>query len=677
MHSRHARRRSPLLLGICLGLGLILLGLRFIAIPWMQEEATVRIATWLEHHQLQLRYRAVRVLWSGIRIEDLELVSPQLTAYGAVEIELGFIPQPKVARLILSDWRIKLQKTEHRGPLPLAGSRQTAHPQLAPDQLSRTLALLHERGIAIEVQSASLAVEDRSGFQLLSVLGLDAQYHAGDASLSFHAKSFKHREHLLLSRVGGQILLGDEKGAFPFLVEAKDHGDAPWQIQGTLSADLNRLDLRHKRKGLPSPLLPYASRFLKSAEELPLLLKLRIDGLSESDPLSFDVQVASNGLFLQHSFLGDEAWGPFPFSLRMKGQFSPKTGDLRAPQGLFHLIAHRRHSPVRIYFEVKKDDLFGSFRIKPWEISLQMPDTPCQILLDVMPHHAFPLLDGFALSGQVGGSAEVKLLQDGFPPLRLGAPSTRCELARVPEQMSRQWLLNRQLTAQGQDPSVLAALRSDTYVPLGLMAEDFLKSVISAEDGGFWRHEGFRLGSLLAAMQANIRAGRVLYGGSTLTMQLAKNLYLSHERVLSRKLQELLIAWALEQQLSKEEILELYANVVEFGPNLRGINRASQTYFAKPAHELNQAEAVFLASILPSPHRHYLENFCTGRLQPKLVERMQKTALGLAASDPEAAVSLRFQEQLRTFQFADAKTHACGRRPAISRGQKSEENKAF
>lgn len=160
-------------------------------------------------------------------------------------------------------------------------------------------------------------------------------------------------------------------------------------------------------------------------------------------------------------------------------------------------------------------------------------------------------------------------------------------------------------------------------------------------------------------------------------MQLAKNLYLSHERVLSRKLQELLIAWALEQQLSKEEILELYANVVEFGPNLRGINRASQTYFAKPAHELNQAEAVFLASILPSPHRHYLENFCTGRLQPKLVERMQKTALGLAASDPEAAVSLRFQEQLRTFQFADAKTHACGRRPAISRGQKSEENKAF
>ena len=103
------------------------------------------------------------------------------------------------------------------------------------------------------------------------------------------------------------------------------------------------------------------------------------------------------------------------------------------------------------------------------------------------------------------------------------------------------------------------------------------------------------------ASSTNIKARRFIRGASTITMQLAKNLFLSREKTLSRKLEELILADYLEQAFTKEEMMELYLNVIEFGPDLYGVGAAAQHYFGRRPNELNLAECLFLSSILPNP----------------------------------------------------------------------------
>jgi len=145
------------------------------------------------------------------------------------------------------------------------------------------------------------------------------------------------------------------------------------------------------------------------------------------------------------------------------------------------------------------------------------------------------------------------------------------------------------------------------FVPLSRVSRHLVNAVVSTEDAGFFSHSGFSEHELKEAMLENLREGSGR-GGSTLTQQLAKNLFLSGERTFSRKLQEAVIAWRMEQDLSKERILELYLNIAEWGPGLYGVGDAADHYFHRHPSVLKPEEAAFLASLLPSPvryHRYY------------------------------------------------------------------------
>ncbi len=129
-------------------------------------------------------------------------------------------------------------------------------------------------------------------------------------------------------------------------------------------------------------------------------------------------------------------------------------------------------------------------------------------------------------------------------------------------------------------------------------------AVLAVEDRRFYSHPGVDIIGLGRAMVANLRAGRVVQGGSTLTQQLAKNLFLSPERTLRRKVQEMMLAFWLESRFSKDEILELYLNRVYFGGGAYGVEAASLRYFSRPASELGLGEAALLAGLLKAPSRY-------------------------------------------------------------------------
>lgn len=140
-----------------------------------------------------------------------------------------------------------------------------------------------------------------------------------------------------------------------------------------------------------------------------------------------------------------------------------------------------------------------------------------------------------------------------------------------------------------------------TLVRRGEMPEILVAAVISTEDATFYTNPGWNPFSIVRALYANLREGGVVQGGSTITQQLVKNLYLSQERTLARKIQEAILATEITRRYSKDEILELYLNEVYFGNLAYGIEAASETYFAKPVSQLTLAEAALLAGLIQSP----------------------------------------------------------------------------
>jgi membrane peptidoglycan carboxypeptidase len=120
----------------------------------------------------------------------------------------------------------------------------------------------------------------------------------------------------------------------------------------------------------------------------------------------------------------------------------------------------------------------------------------------------------------------------------------------------------------------------------------------------------------------NLQEGRYVVGASTISMQLVKNLLLHREKTLARKLQEVLLTWYMERAMDKRDILELYLNVIEYGPAVYGIRNAAQHYFGRMPSELSPAEGAFLATILPSPKRYH-EYYERGALSTSGAERVR------------------------------------------------------
>ena len=143
-----------------------------------------------------------------------------------------------------------------------------------------------------------------------------------------------------------------------------------------------------------------------------------------------------------------------------------------------------------------------------------------------------------------------------------------------------------------------------TWVPLSSVSPYLSKAVLIAEDDKFWTHEGFDYEAIEKAVKKDLRTKKFRSGGSTISQQLARNLYLSPEKSLLRKAREAVITWRMERALSKRRILELYLNAVEWGEGIFGAEAASRHYYGKPASELTALESARLASILPNPRRY-------------------------------------------------------------------------
>jgi hypothetical protein len=288
---------------------------------------------------------------------------------------------------------------------------------------------------------------------------------------------------------------------------------------------------------------------------------------------------------------------------RRLGGLSPTVAvDLRAaPGGLAVSALSVQLGPVALGFS-------GHVEPRRLEGQLVLGRVGCATLLRTLPRALLPALDGLTLDGTLAGRAALAVDRDHLDELRLEVDlDVGCRVlddapladARPLKRTMALWRVD----ARGASRSFVLGPENPSWRPLAGLPAHVVDAFLEAEDSRFFHHRGFDLAMIRRALAADLEAGRFERGASTVTQQLAKNLFLSGERTLMRKLEEAVLAWRIEQVLDKRRILELYLNLVELGPGVYGVGEGAERYFGKEPDQLTAGEAAQLAALLPAPRR--------------------------------------------------------------------------
>jgi hypothetical protein len=265
-----------------------------------------------------------------------------------------------------------------------------------------------------------------------------------------------------------------------------------------------------------------------------------------------------------------------------------------------------------------------------WELTLEVPKLDCAKALASLPAALVPHLQGFVLQGTFGAEISSRADYADLEALELKGKVgiDGCRVLKVPPEVKA--LVSNESIVQSVDVPKVPGARgpeetepmefvvgpeNPDFVPFDQISPNLIASILTTEDNGFFKHRGWVSSEFRTALKRNLQRGGFRGGASSITMQMVKNVLLSQEKTLSRKLQELFLVWYLEHDIPKERILELYFNAIEFGPRIYGIGPAARHYFGKPAAELTPLEGAFFSSILPSPKRRYIQ-YCHGTLLP-------------------------------------------------------------
>ena len=258
---------------------------------------------------------------------------------------------------------------------------------------------------------------------------------------------------------------------------------------------------------------------------------------------------------------------------------------------------------------------------------LNVPTTDNQKIVEAMPSEFIPKLKGLRLGGQFGWSVTGSLDTGDPESLKYKAVPTlsRYKLLSMGEEVSFKRVRGPfQQRIQEADDMVIefeSGPGSDSWVPYDEISPWMTKVVTTTEDGAFFRHKGVSTFAMRDSLITNIERGGFYRGASTISQQLVKNLFLGREKTLSRKFQELFITWEMEKVFEKEDLLALYFNVIEFGPEIYGIRAAADHYFAKLPSALNLVECLFLGSLIPNPKKYYFQ-FTNGQVTENWRKRL-------------------------------------------------------
>jgi hypothetical protein len=436
----------------------------------------------------------------------------------------------------------------------------------------------------------------------IAVSGVDGWVELADAAIS----------EVAVDLAGGFSDRADEVGADARL----------WSVAGRVRRDLSAGSLWVDMAEFELGRVPQVLKGLPLIESEHATVGGRLGVVFGGGIARVQGEVSLDGLNVDHPMLAKDPVRDLGFDLGFSAEVDPAAHRVKVDRAVveregiqLEITADLLHPPER--------------RHRRYRTHARVPPVPCQAVLDAIPVEFVPSLQGFVLDGEfdldVRFDADYSDLDRMVLDGRVGIWD--CVAKQVPAHASTERLAggftHRVTMRDGRQRSVQLFSHSGSFTPLQQISPYMVQAVLTTEDGGFWRHRGFLPSQFRTAMQRNLAAGKVRLGASTITMQMVKNVLLSHERTLSRKFQELFLTWWVETALSKERIMEIYLNVIEFGPGVYGITRAARHYFGKYPEELTPPEAAYLALMLPSPVRRHV-HYCRGGPSPSMQVKLAR-----------------------------------------------------
>lgn len=302
------------------------------------------------------------------------------------------------------------------------------------------------------------------------------------------------------------------------------------------------------------------------------------------------------------------------------------------------------HALLNLYFKRERKP------ISTITLKVKMAETPADSFFKSLPEGMFSTLKGIKTSGIMSYNLvfnldennpdalifESELKKKNFKIIQYGAEN----YSRINEPFLFDALDGDRLVRQ-----IMVGPESYVFTPYDQISPYIKNAVMTSEDGSFMYHRGFNEDAFRQSIVTNYKEKRFARGGSTITMQLVKNCFLSRNKTVSRKAEEALIVWLIENcgLVSKERLLEVYLNVIEWGPDVYGIGEASGYYFGKQPKDLTLAESIFLASIVPHPKYFKYSFDSSGNLKPFLASYYKLIASKMLSREwivPEDTVGL-------------------------------------
>lgn len=324
--------------------------------------------------------------------------------------------------------------------------------------------------------------------------------------------------------------------------------------------------------------------------------------------------------------------GDFNISNLMVNHWRISPVDVVMPKMVFKLNAVVNHDSIATLpgttftldqLPIKIDASFTKSPAKKIRLNLAFSTLNAQDLFGSLPQGMFNTFKGFKASGELDYRLNFTLPFNDPDQLvfdsKLQSKHFRIENYGA-ENFGKINAPFSFLAMDGERPvrSFLVGEENPTFTPLAFVSPYLQNCVLTSEDPSFFNHAGFVEQSFRESIITNFKKGRFVRGGSTLSMQLVKNVYLSRNKTISRKLEEALIVWLIEQNrlVTKERMFEVYLNIIEWGPDVYGIGEASRFYFSKAPSELTLAESIYLSSIIPHPKYFRYSFDPTGNLKP-------------------------------------------------------------
>ena len=260
---------------------------------------------------------------------------------------------------------------------------------------------------------------------------------------------------------------------------------------------------------------------------------------------------------------------------------------------------------------------------KIYELKLKADEQDAQAILDGFPQGLFESLDGLKVAGKVKYNLNFHLDTKIPDSVRFSSTLTPVNFKILQWGKTNLQKINSPFVYTPYEygkpmRDITIGPANPNFTPLNAISKNFINAVLTAEDPSFYTHNGFVEESIRKSIAVNFKEKKFKRGGSTISMQLVKNIYLSRQKTLARKAEEILIVWLIEHNhlVSKQRMLEVYFNIMELGQNIYGIGEASRYYFGKQPANLTIGDGLFLASIVPKPKASMYKFMADGSLKP-------------------------------------------------------------